>query len=435
MTVARCLSATETAIAVGNGTLTAETAIGICLDRIDARDSAVQGWAFLDAAGARVAARASDAAAYKRPLEGVAIGIKDVIDVAGLPTAHGSPIYTANIAAADAECVRRLRAAGAIILGKTITAEFATYSPGPTINPHRPGHTPGGSSSGSAATVADGQVPIALGTQTAGSMIRPASYCGVFGFKPSFGRYPLGGVLETAPHLDTLGVFARSLADVRRVDAVLAADDSDPPVIAEPVIGLCRSPAWDQADAAMQQAFIDFAETLRKVGLTVVERALPDAFAGLTAAQVLLHRHEAFHALGHIRRDHPGAVSAVFRDFIDVGAADTPAAYADALALQAQCKALLVEVFDGVDMLLVPGATGAAPHGLDATGNPAFQRIWTALGVPCLGFPVRWTDAGLPLGLQLVGPPQQDRAFLASAAAVVEHAAQAANTSAASVKD
>ena len=423
MTVARCLTATETAIAVGNGTLTAEAAIGACLDRIGARDLDVRGWALLDAGGALAAAKALDAAPQQRPLEGVAIGVKDVIDVAGLPTAHGSPIYAGNIAANDAECVRRLRAAGAIILGKTVTAEFATYSPGPTINPHGPGHTPGGSSSGSAATVADGQVPIALGTQTAGSMIRPASYCGVFGFKPSFGRYPLGGVLETAPHLDTLGFFARSLADVRRVDAVLAADDSNPPANAAPVIGLCRSPAWHEADAAMQQAFRDFAETLRSAGLTVVERPLPDAFAALTAAQILSHRHEAFLALGHIRRDHPDAVSAVFRDFIDAGAADTPAAYADALAVQAQCKALLPQVFDGVDMLLVPGATGPAPQGLGATGNPAFQRIWTALGVPCLGFPVRWTDSGLPLGLQLIGPPQQDRAFLASAAAVVVHAA------------
>jgi Asp-tRNA(Asn)/Glu-tRNA(Gln) amidotransferase A subunit family amidase len=435
MTVARCLTATEVAEAVGNGTLAAETAIGACLDRIGARDGSVHGWALLDAGGALAAARACDAAARKRPLEGVAIGVKDVIDVAGLPTAHGSPIYAANIAAADAECVRRLRAAGAIILGKTVTAEFATYSPGPTINPHRAGHTPGGSSSGSAATVADGQVPIALGTQTAGSMIRPASYCGVLGFKPSFGRYPLGGVLETAPHLDTLGFFARSLDDIRRVDAVLAADDSDPPAIAAPVVGLCRSPAWDEADAAMQQAFSDFAETLRDAGLAIVERALPDAFGGLAAAQVLLHRHEAFHALGHLRRDHPDVVSAVFRDFIDAGAADTPAEYADALALQARCKLLLAEVFDGVDMLLVPGATGTAPQGLGATGNPAFQRIWTALGVPCLGFPARWTEAGLPLGLQVIGPPGQDRAFLASAAAVLAQAADVAISSAAPVKD
>lgn len=435
MTVARCLTATETAIAVGDGTLTVEAAIGACLDRIGARDNAVRGWAMLDPGGAIAGARARDAAPLQRPLEGVAIGVKDVIDVAGLPTAHGSPIYAGNIAAADAECVRRLRAAGAIILGKTVTAEFATYSPGPTINPHRLGHTPGGSSSGSAATVADGQVPIALGTQTAGSMIRPASYCGVLGFKPSFGRYPLGGVLETAPHLDTLGFFARSLDDIRRVDAVLAADDSDPPAIVAPVIGLCRSPAWDEADAAMQQAFTDFADTLRNAGLTIVERALPNAFAGLTAAQVLLHRHEAFHALGHIRRDHPDTVSTVFRDFIDAGAADTPADYADALAVQAQCKRLLADVFDGVDMLLVPGATGPAPQGIGATGNPAFQRIWTALGVPCLGFPVRWTDAGLPLGLQLIGPQGQDRAFLAAAAAVLAHAADAAISSAAPSKD
>jgi Asp-tRNA(Asn)/Glu-tRNA(Gln) amidotransferase A subunit family amidase len=403
--------------------MTTKAAIGACLDRIAERDAAVHGWVFLDSAGAIAKAKAHDAAPLRRPLEGVAIGIKDVIDVASMPTTHGSPIFDGNTASADAECVQRLRAAGAIILGKTVTAEFATYSPGPTINPHRAGHTPGGSSSGSAATVADGQVPIALGTQTAGSVIRPASYCGVFGFKPSFGRYPLSGVLETSPNLDTLGFFARSLADIRLVDGVLAADDSDTPATAVPVIGLCRSPSWGEADAAMQQAYFDFADTLRAAGLSVIERSLPEIFDRLGPAQSLIHRHEAFLVLGHIRRDHSDAVSAVFRDFIDAGAAETPSAYADALGVQAQCKALLPIVFDGVDMLLVPGATGAAPAGLITTGNPAFQRIWTALGVPCLGFPVHWTDSGLPIGLQLIGPPQRDRAFLASAAAVVAHAA------------
>lgn len=423
MTAACCSSASEIVDAIQRGALTAEAAVIACLDRIAGRDALVHGWVFLDTAGAIAAAKDRDAAPLQRRLEGVAIGVKDVIDVVGMPTTHGSPIFVDNIASADAECVRRLRAAGAIILGKTVTAEFATYSPGPTINPHRPGHTPGGSSSGSAATVADGQVPIALGTQTAGSVIRPASYCGVFGFKPSFGRYPLDGVLETAPHLDTLGFFARSLADIRLVDAVLAADDDDARAVAPSVIGLCRSPAWDEADAAMQQTFFDFAETLRAAGLSVIDRPLSAAFDNLGAAQSLIHRHEAFQALGYLRRDHPDAVSTVFRDFIDAGAVDTPSAYRDALALQAQCKALLGEVFDGIDMLLVPGAAGAAPKGLSATGNPAFQRIWTALGVPCLGFPVRWADAGLPIGLQLIGPPLHDRAFLASAAAVTAHAA------------
>ncbi len=402
---------------------TAVAAVTACLDRIAERDADVRAWAFLDAGGARAAATAQDAAARRRPLEAVTVGVKDVIDVAGMPTSHGSPVFAGNIAASDAECVRRLREAGAIILGKTVTAEFATYAPGPTINPRRAGHTPGGSSSGSAAAVADGQVAVALGTQTAGSVIRPASFCGVVGFKPSFGRYPLAGVLETAPSLDTLGLFARSLADILRVDGIISGDATTPAANPRPVIGLCRSPAWDEADAAMQQAFAGFADSLRAAGLAVVDTTLPDPMSGLAAAQTLIHRREAFIALGGIRRDHPDAVSAAFCSFIDAGAADTADAYDAALDLQAECKALLPQVFDGIDMLLVPGATGSAPAGIDSTGNPAFQRIWTALGLPCLGFPARWTDAGLPLGLQLVGPPDGDRRFLASAASVTASAA------------
>lgn len=389
------------------------TPLAACYDRIAARDADVRAWAYLDPAAT---------ASHPGPLAGLAIGVKDVIDVAGMPTTHGSPICAGTIAATDAECVRRLRAAGAVIIGKTVTAEFATYSPGPTVNPHRPGHTPGGSSSGSAAAVADGQVPVALGTQTAGSIIRPASFCGTLGYKPSFGRYPLAGVLETAPSLDTLGLFANRLADIIAVDAVLAGDDGAARANPDPIIGLCRTPAWGEADADMQAAFTGFAQTLAHAGLTVIDRPLPAALASLGAAQALVHAHEASRAIGHYRRDHPHRISAAFRDFIDAGAAVTPAAYRGALAEIADGRARLPGIFAGVDLLLTPGAPGTAPAGLGATGNPVFQRIWTALGVPCLGFPARWAATGLPLGLQLVGRPGQDRAFLAAAAAVTAHA-------------
>ncbi len=419
---ARCPTATDASAAIRRGATTAEAVVRVSLERIAARDAAVHGWASLAAETALGTARDLDCGPPAGPLHGVPIGIKDVIDVAGQPTGHGSAIFAGALTDADAECVRRLRAAGAIILGKTVTAEFATYSPGPTVNPHRPGHTPGGSSSGSAAVVADGQVAVALGTQTAGSVIRPASFCGVFGFKPSFGRYPLAGVLETAPHLDTLGLFARTLEDIVLVNSLLAGDDSAPVARPVPVIGLCRSPAWNEAGLEMQQAFIDFGATLRAAGLTVVERPLPDAMTSLAVAQAIIHRHEAYRALGHYRRDYPDQVTAVFRSFIDAGAAETPASYAAALADQARGKALLPQVFDGIDMLVVPGATGAAPPGLGATGDPAFQRIWTLLGVPCLGFPAARNDQGLPLGLQLIGPPGADRQFLATAARIAAHA-------------
>lgn len=387
------------------------------LARIGERDASVLGWVHVDKAAAQMPG--SEAGA----LSGLTVGIKDVIDVAGMVTSHGSPIFANNKADGDAEAVRRLRAAGAIILGKTVTAEFATYSPGPTVNPRKPGHTPGGSSSGSAAVVADGQADFALGTQTAGSMIRPASFCGTLGFKPSFGRYPLEGVLETSQSLDTLGVFARTLEILARADAVLADETESRPANFAPVIGLCRSPAWNDAEPAMQSAFTDFAATLAAVGLQVVDRILPEACTRLFAAHALIHHHEAWMKLGHIRRDYPDDVSPAFRDFVDRGAAESKADYRAALDCLRACQSLLATIFDGVDILLVPGATGPAPQGLGATGDPAFQRIWTALGVPCLGFPAAWTQDGLPLGLQIIGQRGSDRQLLADAKVIIAHAA------------
>ncbi|MGE3690037.1 MAG: amidase [Novosphingobium sp.] len=381
-----------------------------CLARIDARDAQVRAWSFID----------HEAAGGAGPLAGAVLGVKDVIDVAGMPTTHGSAIFADNVAGADAECVARLLAAGAVVLGKTVTAEFATYHPGPTVNPRKPGHTPGGSSSGSAAAVADGQADFALGTQTAGSVIRPASFCGVLGFKPSFGRWPLGGVLETSPNLDTLGLFARNLELLRTADAVLIGEQGQPPAARSLAIGLCPSPAWPEASAEMQAAFHTFARKLALAGHKVTETTLPATYGHLAEAQALIHRREAWMTMGHIRRDHPERVSDAFRTMIDQGEAESEADYRAALALQRDCRAQCPDLFAGIDMLLVPGAPGAAPEGLDATGNPAFQRIWTAIGAPCLGFPAEWRSDGLPLGLQVIGRPGSDRQFLANAAHIVE---------------
>jgi Asp-tRNA(Asn)/Glu-tRNA(Gln) amidotransferase A subunit family amidase len=384
------------------------------LDRIAERDAAVLGWVYVDPD----ARQSGDGL-----LSGVTVGVKDVIDIAGMVTTHGSPAFAGNMAHRDAEAVRRMRAAGAIILGKTVTAEFATYHPGPTINPRKPGHTPGGSSSGSAAVVADGQADIALGTQTAGSMIRPASFCGTLGFKPSFGRYPLAGVLETSPNLDTLGVFGRTLDLVTRADAVLSGEADCPPANPDPVIGLCHSPAWDEAEPAMQKAFLDFAKRLQLAGHRVDERDLPNECVNLQIAQALIHRREAWMTLGHIRRDHADIVSPIFRDFIDSGERECEADYQAALGCQAAAVAQLPTIFAGLDMLLVPGACGPAPKGPSSTGNPAFQRLWTALGAPCLGFPVAWQADGLPLGLQIIGKFGADRQLLADATTILAHAA------------
>lgn len=384
-----------------------------CLARIEARQPHVQGWAFID----------SQARGGAGPLAGLVLGVKDVIDVAGMPTTHGSPTCRDNVPAADAQSVALLRAAGAVVLGKTVTAEFATYHPGPTTNPRNPAHTPGGSSSGSAAVVADGQADLALGTQTAGSVIRPASFCGTFGFKPTFGRYPLGGVLETAPSLDTLGLFGRDLAVISAADAVLSGEDAVPAPVDSLTVGLCRSPAWNAASAEMHATFLAFAEALRVAGHVVQDRDLPAPFEGLIAAQQLIHRREAWMVMGYIRRDHAAEVSPAFIAMIDAGAAESEADYQAALGVQRECKALAGEVFAGVDLLLVPGAPGAAPEGLSATGDPVFQRIWTALGVPCFGFPAAWRADGLPLGLQVIGAPGTDRQLLSNARAIAALAA------------
>ncbi len=383
-----------------------------CLARIDARYKDVNAWAYLDRA----------AAGGSGPLAGVVLGVKDVIDVAGMPTTHGSPVFANNIAEQDAEAVRLLRQAGAVVIGKTVTAEFATYHPGPTVNPRKPGHTPGGSSSGSAAAVADGQADIALGTQTAGSMIRPGSFCGTLAFKPSRGRYPTKGVLDTATSLDTLGVFGCNLELIQVADSVLSGEQGLPHAHKPLRLGLCRTPDWEKASAELQQALIAFAAKMARADCIVVDVTLPEPFERLGVAQALIHRYEAAHEMGWIRREHADGISATFREMIDAGASTPEADYKAARALQDECRALQPAVFADIDLLLAPGAPGAAPEGLSATGDPMFQRIWTATGAPCLGFPGAWRSDGLPLGLQIIGMPGADRQLLADAETIIAHA-------------
>lgn len=410
------LSASDAAARIRAGSLTSEALVRACLDRIAAREPVVHAWAWVDPEAALAAARACDAQAPRGALHGVPVGLKDVIDTADMPTEFGSEAFAGHLAERDAACVAALRAAGAVIMGKLVTAEFATYRPGPTANPLNPGHTPGGSSSGSAAAVADRHVPLALGTQTAGSVIRPASFCGIHGFKPTFGRYSNDGVLATAHRLDTLGSFARTVEDLLLLDAALG-DVADPPAPA-PVVGLYRSEAWEEASPAMQGALEETAARLRAAGYEVIDIAAAEPFAKLAEAQALIHKREAWLCLGEIRRTHAAKVSQLFRDFIDEGERIGAEAYAGACAVQDACKAEEAVLFGGADVLLTPGAPGIAPEGLSATGNPRFNRAWTALGTPCLGFP-GGSDNGLPLGLQFVGRSGSDRALLRQGAAML----------------
>tara|TARA_R110002110_G_scaffold205066_7_gene417344 strand:- start:501004 stop:502314 length:1311 start_codon:yes stop_codon:yes gene_type:complete len=402
------LSATEAAIKIACGEISSESLIRACLDRIKLRDGQVRAWQFLDAETAIREARARDKQEPVGPLHGVPVGIKDVIATRQMPTGYGSPIFDGQYSTEDAKCISLLVRAGAIILGKTVTAEFATYKPGPTTNPLSPEHTPGGSSSGSAAAVADYQIPIALGTQTAGSIIRPASYCGIIGFKPTKPRYDDSGVIETSPHLDTLGIFARSVDDIALVDSVLGADSGKQMKAPQtPTIGVCQTNVWDQASADMQRALATTAKALEAAGATVVKVKLPELFSGLPEAQRKIHAREVYQALSSVWREHPDQISDALVNMLSIGMEMSQQVYDSALALQRRCQAESETAFGSVDCLLTPGATGVAPRGLQATGDPAFNRTWTALGAPCLGFRAA-TVAGLPLGLQLVGRPGED---------------------------
>ena len=410
------MSAAGAARAIAAGTLTSEGFVLALLARIAERDDAVRAWSFLDAEGALVAARAADAATGPRgALHGVPVGVKDVIDATGMPTEFGSQAFAGHYPAADAAVTARLRAAGAIIMGKLVTAEFATYRSGPTRNPANPAHTPGGSSSGSAAAVADSQVPVALGTQTAGSVVRPASFCGAFGFKPTQGRYPAQGVIDTAHRLDTVGTFARNVADIALLDRVLSGDEAAAPIETRPlVIGVLADGMWAGVSPAMAATRKRWAKRFAAAGHEVVMIPAPLILEELSAAQKVIHQVECARLLGGIRRDHADKVSAVFREFVDGGMAIDDSAYVAACQVQDRARATAAQIFGGADLLMACSATGAAPEGLESTGDPVFCRAWTALGTPSLGFPAG-EDAGLPLGLQLIGRPGEDRLTLARA--------------------
>ena len=416
MTNANELSAVTAARRIARRELSAETLVRACLERIEAREAVVGAWIQLDAEAALAEARTLDAGSLRGVLHGLPLGVKDLIDTAQLPTAYGSPIYAGHRPPWDAACVASARAAGALVLGKTVTTEFATYQPGKTANPHNPAHTPGGSSSGSAAAVADCMVPLAYGTQTAGSVIRPAAFCGVVGYKPSFGTICRAGVKPLSDSLDTIGVFARDVADAALFVGALTGRELLPTAIASaPRIGVCRTWEWDQAAPEARQAFDDAAVRLSAAGAKVHEVALPADFSGLAAAQTEIMVYEVAQAFAHERRVHNDKLSAKLRELIAQGAAVTPQRYDQHRLLARRCRQQMVDLFRDADILIAPSAPGEAPEGLAATGNPVFNRIWTLLGTPCVHLPCGLGPRGLPVGVQAVGPFGADRETLAAA--------------------
>lgn len=413
------LTAGEAAARIASGALSSEALVRACLARIAAREPAVQAWEHVDSEAALRQAVALDRAPRRGPLHGLPVAVKDIFDTADMPTGYGSPIYAGARPAWDAAGVALLRAAGAVVLGKTVTTEFALFHPGRTTNPRDPRRTPGGSSSGSAAAVADFMAPLALGTQTAGSVIRPASFCGVVGCKPSYGLVPRAGVKQVSDTLDTVGVFARTPEDAALLVSVLGARDalrSPRPPVQPPRIGLCRTHEWAQALPESQAAVSEAASRFSRAGATVSEVSLPEAFAGLGAAQRTIMGFEGARGLAYERLMHGGRLSDRLAAFLEEGLRCTPAAYHDALSLADSCRRGLDAVFGVCDALLAPSAPGEPPEGLGGTGDPVFNRMWTLLHVPCITLPGFRGPHDLPVGVQLVARRWDDGRLLAVAA-------------------
>jgi amidase len=409
-------TATEAVSRIATGELSAEGYLRACLDRISEREPVIRAFAAIDPDAALRTARALDTGPRRGPLHGIPFAVKDVVDTAGLPTEMGSPIWRGYRPRADAASVALARAAGGVMLGKTVTAELAYVAPGPTTNPHAPAHTPGGSSSGSAAAVAAGMVPLALGTQTGASVLRPASFCGVVGLKPSYGVIPRAGMKLMADSLDTIGLVARTVEDVALFLAVLTADASEPlPEVAAPRIGLCRTHLWDLAEPVAREAVEDAARRLEAVGATLRDVALPSDFAGLTEARVTINDHEIARALADEWEHHRDGLSERLATTVVKGRAMSRAAYAAAQEDAAAARARFPEAMQGCDALLVFGAAGEAPEGLALTGDSRFQGLWTLLHGPAIGLPTHRGPRGLPLGIQLVAPRHRDRHLLAVA--------------------
>lgn len=388
-----------------------------CLDRITEREGAVHAFVQVNPDAALAQARALDAGPVRGLLHGLPLGVKDLFDTADFATAYGSSVYAGQRPLADAAAVALCREAGAVVLGKTVTTEFAYFQPGPTRNPHKLTHTPGGSSSGSAAAVADRMLPLALGTQTAGSLIRPAAFCGVVGYKPSHGRVSGAGVKSLSQTLDVVGGFGRSVRDMGLLGAVLTGDarltDWTEPATVR--IGLCQTPHWSQVDGDTQQAWALATATLAPLAAHCVDVVLPQGFESLVPLQKEVMAFEMARALSHERLQHRKALSARLGSLMDEGMAISGATHADNLALATAWRLRMAALFERHDVLLTPSATGEAPEGIEATGDPLFCRSWTLLGLPCVHLPFTRGSKGLPIGLQLVGRLGEDHRLLAAA--------------------
>ena len=418
------LSATEAAGKIRSGEISSEELVRACLDRIEQQEPTVHAWRFLDPELALVQARRCDASETRSPLHGVPVAVKDQFDTADMPTGYGSPIYEGHRPVADAGSVARLREAGAVILGKTKLTEFALYHPTDTTNPLDPARTPGGSSSGSAAAVADFMVPVATGTQTVGSIIRPASYCGIFGYKPTFGSISRSGVLPLCASLDHVGLFARTVEDLElftkgitgthphhpsiRTAQPTNFDLRHPDEFERPRIAFVRTPQWPELDVSIRTRLEKAVTQLGEAGAVVDETSLPGKFGGLVEAQNTILEVELSCALSYEFENYPDRISDLLRGVIEQGNSIGMERYLEAQKLAAECRWESIGLFHDHDVLLAPSVRGEAPVGLESTGDPLFCRMWTLLGLPCVSLPGIHGPDGLPLGAQIIGPMYGD---------------------------
>lgn len=416
------LSARETAARVSDVSLTAQTVCAAFAERIAAAEPQVQAFAHFD----RDRALAEAFAAPPGPLAGVTFGVKDVIDTADMPTGYGAAVYEGYQPAWDAPAVALTRRLGGVVMGKTVSTEFAMSSPGKTRNPHNREHTPGGSSSGSCAAVAAGMVQVAFGTQTAGSILRPASYCGVVGYKPSFGTLNRAGMKPLSDSLDHLGLITRDVRDAAFAVAALAEN----PALAKGTVGLglrvglFRTSRWAQAEPATRAALVRAAAAIEAAGGTVRELEVPESFEGYFALFDAVMGWETPRTLAYERHVLGARLSPITLGFIETLARATREQYDAALAVLKHREALVEELLDGCDVLITPAAPGEAPAGLGATGDPVFNKVWTLLHVPALSVPAGLGPQGLPVGVQVIGRIGSDAETLA-AAAFIEDALKA----------
>ena len=416
------LSATEIAAAIEAGDTNCEAVTCALLDRIEEREPMVEAWEYLDPDAVLAAARKLDGLPSKGLIHGVPIGVKDIIDTHDMPTTHGSPIHKDNQTCIDAPCVALVRGAGALALGKTVSSEFAAQKAGKTKNPHNPNHSPAGSSSGSAAAVADYMVPVAFGTQTGGSIVRPGAFCGCIGYKPTYGDYNPLGVHDNTRSVDTLGMMSRTMEDQALLRAVLTHQPYraiETAAISDLRIGICRTPNWHLADDPTKEYLLQAAQDLSSAGAMVEDFDLPDGFEAVMEGFDAVSAYEISRTLAYEWFNYPDALSDNMRlNRVPNGLKVTPSEYQAGLFALNDYRRRYAAALEDWDVLITPSAPGEAPADVTTIGEPPFNRIWTGLYGPAINLPLYIGPQNLPIGLQVIGHAGQDDRFLDATDAV-----------------